>query len=127
MTAERTHQLDMDVCQSASMVEKIRRDDAYAQNFYAALCNQVWQEQDAWQILSDRTWSCSWRGAGGIVADIRGSGDYMDWYCSGMIKSHPDDDLGGVDTLRGYVPESTITAEIRADLASLGWYPVVDQ
>jgi len=108
------------------MVEKIRQDDAYAQNFYAALCNQEWQEQDAWQILSDRTWSCSWRTAGAIVADIRGSGDYMDWYCSGMMTGHPSDH---VETLleSQYVSEGTVTTQIREDLARLGWHPVVDQ
>lgn len=123
---DRTHNLDMDVCQCNWLVEKIRQDDAYAQNFYAALCNQEWYEKDAWEILQNRTWSCSWRGAGGIVADIRGSGDYMDWYCSGMMTSHPSD---YVETLteRRYVSEGTVATQIREDLARLGWYPVVDQ
>ena len=121
-----THQLDMDVCQCDWMIEKIRSDDAYAQNFYAALCNQAWHEKDAWEILRDRTWSCSWRTAGSIVAEIRGSGDYMDWYCSGMMTSHPSD---YVETLteRRYVSEGTVATQIREDLARLGWYPVVDQ
>ena len=71
MIAERTHHLDMDVCQCDWMVERIRRDDAYAQNFYAALCDRSWREDDAWEILSDRTWRVSWRTAGAIVSDIR--------------------------------------------------------
>ena len=119
-------QLDLDVMACAWLAEKIRQDDRYAQNFYAALCNQTWQKQDLWEVLCNRAWSCSWRSAGGIVADIRGEGDYMDWYCSGMVTSHPDDDLDP-DPGRGHVPEGTVTDEIRADLAQIGWQPQVDQ
>lgn len=122
MIAERTHNLDIDVCLCDSIVDKIRTNDTYAQNFYAALCNRSWHEQDAWEILRDRTWSCSWRTAGSIVADIRGSGDYIDWYCSGMKLGHPDDiDL---DLSKDYVPEGTVTDEIKFDLMSIGWYLV---
>ena len=117
---ERTHQLDMDVCQCDRMVKKIRNDDIYAQNFYAALCNQEWREEDVWEILQDKTWSCSWRSAGGIVADIRGEGDYMDWYCSGSL-GNPDNH-GHVP--RQYASEGTITDEIRRDLARIGWHPI---
>ena len=84
------------------------------------------REQDAWEILRDHTWSVSWRTAGGIVADIRGSGDYLDWYCSGMMTGHPSD---GVETLAEsqYVREGMVTEEIQQDLAQIEWYPVVDQ
>jgi hypothetical protein len=118
----------MDVCQCDWIVDKIRNNDTYAQNFYAALCNQEWREDDVWEVLRDKTWSCSWRSAGGIVADIQGKGDYMDWYCSGMMQSHPDDNImGGADSIKNYVPEGTVTDEIRWDLAQIGWHPVVDQ
>ena len=127
MISKRTHHLDMDVCQCTWIVDKIRRDDAYAQNFYAALCDQVWYEQDAWQILGDRTWCCSWRTAAAIVADIRGSGDYIDWYCSGSFVWHDQDGYEPTTVEKRYVAEGMITAEIRQDLASLGWYPEVDQ
>ena len=116
------------MCQCDWIVDKIRNDRAYAQNFYAALCNNQWQEQDVWQVLKNKTWSCSWRSSGGIVADIRGEGDYMDWYCSGMMTSHPDDDIGSSQSRDiHFVPEGTITEQIRVDLAQIGWHPVVDQ
>jgi hypothetical protein len=92
------------------------------------LCNNEWYERDIWQMLLGRRWSCSWRYAGGVVADIENTGgDYLDWYCSGMVRSHPDDDIGKPDDTKGYVSESVITEEIQTDLARLGWYPVLDQ
>ena len=131
MTAmiESTHRLDFDLVQCDWLVEKVRGSRVYAQNLYSALCNREWQERHVFEVLSDRTWSCSWRTAGEIVADIRDQGDYLDWYCSGLYKSHPDDDLGLVHSAQtGYVSEGTITDEIRTDLAVIGWRPVqVDQ
>jgi hypothetical protein len=46
------------------------------------------------------------------------SGDYVDWYCSGIQQDY--------DTIppTGVVPESTVTDEIRADLLRLGWVVV---
>ena len=124
---DRTHHLDMDVCQCDRMVERIHSDDAYAQNFYAALCNQEWYEQDAWEILRDHTWHVSWRTAGSIVADIRGSGDYLDWYCTGSFVWHDQDGYEPTPSELCYVPEGMVTEEIRQDLAQIGWHPVVDQ
>ena len=113
--------MDLDICQCWWLTEKIRRDDVYAQNLYAAMCNQEWQYQDAWTILKDKTWSCSWRTAGQIIADIRGSGDYIDWHCSGMGFY-----IEAKEPESGFVPEGMVTEEIRADLAELGWHPMGD-
>jgi hypothetical protein len=46
------------------------------------------------------------------------SGDYVDWYCSGIQQDY--------DTIRptGTVPESIVTDEIREDLLRLGWVVV---
>jgi len=107
--------LVQDLWQSNWFLDKIRTRDDYAQNVYAALCNMRWQPSDVFPILRDEWWSCSWRTAGGIVADFLGKGDYMDWYCSG---------IGFDDNLEdGRVPEGTVTDEIRADFARLGWHP----
>jgi len=120
---QRTHSLDFDLVQCERIVAKVRDNRIYAQNLYAALCNNIWQEEDVWQVLRDHSWSCSWRRAGSIVADILGTGDYLDWYCSGMMTSHPDDDLGiaSYKTDQGMIGEGTVTAEIQHDLAQLGW------
>jgi hypothetical protein len=79
-----------------------------------------WQKLDAFPILKDEYWSCSWRHAGGIVADMLQKGDYIDWYCSGMggLSMDPDEDRPA-----GYVPEATVTEEIRIDFQKLGWIP----
>lgn len=112
--------LEQDLWQSTEFLHKIRTNPTYAQNVYAALCNMRWQPAEVIPILTDEYWSCSWRSAGGLVARFTGSGDYMDWYCSGL-----GDGLGNgdADGTRGYVPEGEVTDEIREDFARLGWYP----
>jgi len=106
--------LEYDLRTSKYMVEKVRADDSYAQNLYAAMCNNEFQKNDVIPILTDKRWGCSWRYAGGILADMTGQGDYMDYYCSGI---GPDD----TETYKNFVAESVITDEVRKDLFDLGW------
>jgi hypothetical protein len=95
--------LDIDLYKSDCIVEKCKYSDVYSQNLYACMCNNSF-------YYGEEEWGTSWRGAGGIVADIRDCGEsYLDWYCSGMAKKE------------GYVPESVVTDEIRLDLIKLGW------
>lgn len=110
--------LEEDIVACEWMVKKVVDSDTYAQNLYAAICNNVFQKNDVWPRLADLKWSCSWRYAGGIIADIRKQGDYMDWYCSGIGGGLGNGDETGV---KGYVNESVITDEIRQDLFSIGW------
>ena len=109
-----------DLRSSEWMCANARASDAYAQNLYAAMCNNDFQKLDVVPILKEETWSCSWRHSGGIIADMREEGDYIDWYCSGI----GNDESGyGLDhrPANGYVPEGCITDEIRNDLQRLGW------
>ena len=108
--------LEYDLRSTQWICDKAKAREEYAQNIYAALCNQDWQRNDVWPLLKGQTYSCSWRYAGGIVAHMREEGDYIDWYCSG-IQGEPDDDW--VDL--GHVPEGTVTDQIRQDLFRLGW------
>jgi len=102
-------------------LEKVRTNKTYAQNVYAALCNMRWQPEEVWPVLKDEWWSCSWRSAGGIVADFESlGGDYMDWYCSGIGNGLGNGDEDGT---RGYVAEGEVTDEVREDFARLGWHP----
>ena len=110
--------LEYDLRSTKWICDRAKSTKTYAQNLYAAMCNQDWQRNDVWPLLKGETWSCSWRYAGGIVADMREEGDYIDWYCSG-IQGEPDEDW--IDL--GHVPEGTVTDEIREDLFKLGWIP----
>ena len=111
------------------ILAKARDSEAYAQNLYAAMCNNDFQRNDVWPLLKNQTWSASWRYAGGIIADMRGEGDYMDWYCSG-IQGGATDDMSAEDRVKynwyqeNFVGESHVTDEIREDLLKLGWLVV---
>lgn len=94
--------MDRDLLESDLFSGKCRASEDYAQNLYAALCNNYF-------IRDDARWSCSWRQAGALVADIRGEGDYISWYCS------------GISPFGDFVPEGVVTEEIRNDLALIGW------
>ena len=111
--------LSYDLCTTDWILAKVRNSTAYAQNLYAAMCNNSFQKMDTWTILKNETWACSWRCAGGIVADMRQEGDYIDWYCSGI--RHDDGDLTST-----YVNESVVTEEIEQDLMKLGWKVIQD-
>ena len=95
--------LELDLMKSDYIANKCISSDVYSQNLYAALCNNRF-------FYGEEEWTCSWRHAGGIVADLRNlNEDYLDWYCSGMSAKN------------GYVSESIITEEIRKDFGELGW------
>ena len=111
--------LEYDLRSTEWICDKARASDAYAQNIYAALCNQSWQRNEVWPLLKGDYWGCSWRYAGGIVADMREQGDYIDWYCSGIR------DVDSPDN--GFVGEGHVTEEIREDFFKLGWIPVNDE
>lgn len=113
-----TDNLEYDLRSTAWILEKVRNSDTYAQNLYSALCNNGFIKNDIWPILTQKEWSCSWRYSGGIIADMREQGDYIDWYCSGI-----GDGLGNgdINNTKGYVNEGCITDEIKSDLLKLGW------
>ena len=72
----------------------------YAEAFYKAMCNVIWEKEDI-------TNSFSFREAGRLVAELREMGEsYLDFYPS----------LAGDK-------EGTITPEIKEDLSKLGWNP----
>lgn len=118
--------LEYDLRTTEWILEKARSRHSYAQNIYAALCNNDFQKLDVMQILTDQTWGCSWRVAGGIVADMLEKGDYLDWYCSGMANGSGFDYAENCWEFekQGFVPEGVITDEIREDFRQLGWVPI---
>ena len=127
--------MEYDLRSANWILEKTRNSKSYAQNLYAAMCNNNFQKNEFMPVLAGKTWSCSWRYAGGIIADMRQKGDYIDWYCSGIRDTGPDLDDDQFQALsaeerevyirtKSYVSESVVTDEIRADLKRLGWLVV---
>jgi hypothetical protein len=118
--------LEYDLRSTKWICDKAKANDWYAQNLYAAMCNMQFQRVDVWPILTNKRWSASWRSAGGIVADMLEKGDYIDWYCSGMGGLATYDIQEGEEYVakKNYVPEGTVTDEIRNDLRQLGWIAV---
>lgn len=105
--------LEFDLRSTQWILEKARNSIEYSQNLYAALCNNQFVKNETWSKLKDERWNCSWRRAGGIIADMRQHGDYVEWYCSGIMQQG--------EYISGYVEEGKVTDEIRSDLLKLGW------
>lgn len=124
----RENNMEWDLVTTDWILAKVRAKESYAQNLYAAMCNNDFIKREMWPILKEQKWSCSWRYAGGIIADMREEGDYIDWYCSGMGGLNQEFD--GEETNEewqkrtGYVAESVVTEEIENDLYKLGWIVV---
>lgn len=74
--------------------QKLRSSKSYCKRFYSTLCNNE-------LFKGEFGTGYSWRATGGLIADLLGQGDYMDWYCSGN--------------------EGLIDEEVEQDLARLGW------
>lgn len=55
----------------------IRASNDAASEMWSALANVDWRHTDGDEA------GYSFRAAGDLVAAVRGSGEYMDWYCSG--------------------------------------------
>lgn len=128
----RKNNLEWDLRTTDWILEKARNDEAYAQNIYAALCNNGFIKLDVVPILKEQEWSCSWRYAGGIVAHMRQEGDYIDWYCSGIrdtgygddkVEGYSEEQLERKAIYDRYVPEGKLSQEIREDFKRLGWVP----
>lgn len=118
------YNLEYDLRSTDWILIKVRESESYAQNLYAALCNN-----DFRKIGQETEWFCSWRYAGGIVANMLESGDYIDWYCSGIRSSLTQEQIDAFtqeqkeiyNVTKNYVCESDVTEEIKEDLQKLGW------
>ena len=75
--------------------DKIKNDDEFCKELWSALANVEWINDDS------SIFSVGFRYAGALIADIRGSGSYMDWYCSGEY--------------------AKVSEHIEAELNKLGW------
>jgi hypothetical protein len=137
----RKNNMEYDLRTTDWILEKVRSSDSYAQNLYAAICNNEFQKvhlgdtpENVVEVLTNGApiWSCSWRHAGGVIADMQQEGDYIDWYCSG-IRGGVDynnlsvEDQTLYDNRQNHVAEGVVTEEIEQDLLKLGWLIVTGQ
>ena len=77
-------------------------DYTYAKKVYNALCNNEWQHVETKEVFH-----CSWRYAGGIVAQNRRfREDYLEFYASGE--------------------EGMLDTEVVMDFAKLGWIATIE-
>jgi len=122
--------MEYDLRSTQWVCDKAKASEAYAQNLYAAMCNNEFIRNDVWPLLTDKRWSASWRSAGGIVANMVEKGDYIDWYCSGIRNDMSDEEYHNLTKEQqeyylymknNFVGESFVTDEIREDLLKLGW------
>ena len=99
-------------------IEKLCFDKDIAIQFYQALCNVEWyriidtEDQVIDKLRGEKPgiWSCSWRYAAGLIADIRNKQynirrgeieDYLDFYCHGT--------------------EGVVTPIVLQSLKNIGW------
>lgn len=81
----------------AVLGSQIRANDEAATEFWSSLANVGWFHESQ----PEQEVSYSFRAAGGLIAEIRGEGDYIDWYCSG--------------------PYAVVASWIAEAMASKGW------
>jgi len=126
----KAYNMEYDLRSVKWICDKAKQSEAYAQNLYAAICNNDFTKNDVIPILTEKRWSASWRSAGGIVANMIEKGDYIDWYCSGIRGELSDEEYNDMTKEQqenylymknNFVNESVVTDEIRADLLKLGW------
>jgi hypothetical protein len=108
--------LEVDLLSTKWICDKVKQSTVYSQHLYAALCNNEFQKLEIISILAEHKWSCSWRRAGSIIAELRENGDYLDWYCSGTRTEWEENSDNNK-----YVSESVVTSEVREDLLAIGW------
>lgn len=77
--------VELDLYRHEDICHRLETDDIFAQEMYAALCNNQFFPLDT---PTAEPWTCSWRYAGDMISSLRSMRGlhhegYLDWYCSG--------------------------------------------
>jgi hypothetical protein len=109
--------LEVDLISSKDIQYKVKAHTDFDNELYAALCNNRF-EKDGQQ------WSCSWRYAGGIVAEIANQNKKKP-----LDSEYYKEDLWNMDYMQYYCngDEGTITNRIEKELKKLGWTVVEEK
>jgi hypothetical protein len=94
-------------------------DDAIARAVYAALANVTWYHPATHQV-----YTCTFRYAGSLIAQMRGEGCYLDWYC-GSPEGEVPDVLRRAMKKRGWIADALPDICDEGDClrsAGCGWY-----
>ena len=88
----------MDLCETieAEFGSDLRSSKEFCVEMWSALANIQWYYKD-----NKEDQGFTFRQAGGVIAEIRGEGCYMDWYCSG--------------------PDGVVSENIAERMAKHGW------
>ena len=113
-TFDHLNDLEWALKTSPTIQQKCQEQPEYRNKLYHALCNIEWQRNNAWIVLKDMWWSCTWRYAGGLVAEIYGQGNYRDYY---LWRPSAQDLMLGTYNFSG-----PVDPEIAHDLGQLGFY-----
>jgi hypothetical protein len=79
---------DFETTLERALGDRIRADDKFAAAVWSSMANIIWNH------TSGQEFATTFRGAGGLVAEIRretGDMAYMNWYCSGPYAVVNDD------------------------------------
>lgn len=105
--------LEVDLAGDSAFLARVS-DAGFAHALYETLCNREFRKAG-----SDGRWSCTWRYAGGMIADLRGKGEgYLDFYLA-----EPRDSQGVA--LGGRLPG--LMAEVEAEFLRLGWHELTEE
>jgi hypothetical protein len=76
------------------------KNDEIAKQLWSALANVDWYNPTTREDAS-----YSFRAAGGLIAELRGEGDYMDWYCCGPY-AEVSDHIARVLKKQGWIADA---------------------
>ena len=76
---------------------RLKEDEDFGIELWSAMANVGWSHESN----PGADFGHSFRGAGALIADMLGKGDYIDWYCSG--------------------PDNVVSEYIAEAMASKGW------